>query len=149
MMAAVLVWFLACMTYLVQALFRESETWARLKRWRRTRRDMRHEAVKAENFLAVERMQQRFDLWRQVRADLKQATPEQKLEIEAFLAVLEGVMQERGYLSFVSAAIGIEARVSRAARIISAVPQYIAIEILERTETARDQIERTRKAARH
>jgi heme oxygenase len=88
-------------------------------------------------------MQQRFDLWRQVRADLKQATPEQKLEIEAFLAVLEDVLQERGYLSFVSRALDIEARVSRAARIVSAVPQYIAIEILERTETARDQIERS------
>jgi hypothetical protein len=94
--AAILVWFLSCMLYLIQALVRESETYARMKRWLRARRDMSHEAVKAENFLAVERMKQRFELWRQVRRDLRHATPARKLEIEEFLAALEDVLHERG-----------------------------------------------------
>jgi hypothetical protein len=63
-------------------------------------------------------------------------------------AVLESVLQDRGYTTGVSAALDVEGRVRRAARIVSSVPQEIAIEILERTEIARDQIQRERKAAR-
>jgi hypothetical protein len=48
MAAAVIVWFLSCMAYLVQALFRESETYARLKQWRRSRLDLRREELKTE-----------------------------------------------------------------------------------------------------
>ena len=80
---------------------------------------------------------QRFALWRQVRRDLRHATPDRRLEIEAFLSVLEAVLQERGYMSYVSAALSIEDRALRAARIIAVMPKESAIEVIERTQSAR------------
>jgi hypothetical protein len=115
MTAAVLAWFLTCMAYLVQALVRESAAYARMK--------------------------QRFALWRQVRSDLRHATPERQLEIEAVLSVLEDVLHDRGYTSFIPAALNVEERVLRAVRIIASMPKELAIEVIERT----DQIERARK----
>jgi hypothetical protein len=96
MTAAVLAWFLACMAYLCQALFRESELWARMK--------------------------QRWQLWRQVRRDLNHATGARRLEIEAFLSVLEDALQDRGHLSYVADTLDIEDRLLRSVRIIASMP---------------------------
>jgi hypothetical protein len=122
MIGAVLAWCAFCAAYLAQAIFRESELWARLK--------------------------QSFDLWRQVHRDLRHATPGRKFEIEIFLTVLEAVLQDRGYLSYAAADLNVAARTLRAVRIIAAMPVAIAIEVIERTQIARDQIETARKAAR-
>jgi hypothetical protein len=122
MMGAVFAWCAFCAAYLGQAIFRESELWASMK--------------------------QRFDLWRQIRRDLRYATPDRKFEIEAFLAVLEAVLQERGYLSYSAPPLDIEHSTLRAVRVIAAMPLAVGIEVIERTQIARDQIERARNAAR-
>jgi hypothetical protein len=120
MITAVLAWCGFCAIYLAQALFRESFTWERLK--------------------------QRFALWRQVRHDIGHATPERKQEIEDFLAVLEAILQDRGHLSYAARALNIEERTLRAVKIIAAMPKSIAVEIIERTQIARGEIDRTRTA---
>jgi hypothetical protein len=51
-------------------------------------------------------------------------------------------------MSYVAEALAIEDRALRSVRIIAAMPKEIAIEILERTEIARCQIDSARKAAR-
>ena len=122
MTAAVLAWFFFCMAYLVQALVRESAAYARMK--------------------------QRFELWSHVRHDLRHATHDRRLEIEDFLAVIEDVLKERGYLSYVAAALDIEDRTLRAVRIIATLPADAAVEVIKRTAIARDQIECARNAVR-
>jgi hypothetical protein len=122
MIPAVLAWCVFCGIYLGQAIFRETALWARMK--------------------------QRFALWRQVHRDLRHATPGRKYEMEIFLTVLEAVLQDRGYLSYAAADLNVAARTLRAVRIIAAMPKEIAIEVIERTQIARDQIESARHAAR-
>jgi hypothetical protein len=122
MIGAVLAWVTFCGFYLGQAIFRETALWARMK--------------------------QRFALWRQVHRDLRHATLGRKIEIEIFLTVLEAVLRGRGYLSYEAADLNVAARTIRAVRIIAAMPVAIAIEVIERTQIAREQIERARNAAR-
>ena len=82
-------------------------------------------------------MKQRLQLWRQIRHDIRFATPERQLEVEAFLSVLEDILQESCHLNYVPASLDIEERTLRALRVMATLPAGAAVEVIERTAIAR------------